>query len=464
MLQKLQKIEIKYWLLILLGITLPFLFLGYGVEEDSWGTALAAFNAHTTGIYEVSRFPGHPFQEIIYALLWNDSPFLFNFLTAIFGVFSFYYLYKIACYYSVKQPLLLALAFFYTPVVFISSTYTIDYIWAMAFCLASWYALLRNKVLVAGILLAIAIACRISSGAMAIPFLFILFDNYKGIEFIKKSFVLGISTATITALLFIPVFTTYGFDFLVFWDLFAPSLPKLLYKSTIGVFGLIGCLSLLLALFFALKNKFATTLKINKWHLLSWLSMFLLFAYSYARLPQKSAYLINCIPPLLLFVAYFLKEKQLKIVCTFLIVSSFCCGINLTDKLRGSKYSNLAITKTISGQEIYFDVFTGPAMADYYKREQKEVFANYVSASLQKTTTKIAVISGWWYNHIMIKAIKNPLPANCKILNYENEDALKSIVNQGFVIYYLPEMDSINDTYFQSTFTKKYSKAFPVLY
>lgn len=461
---KIESISIKFWLCLIFASTFPFLFAGYGVEEDSWGTALAAYNTHTTGIYEVSRFPGHPFQELIYALLWNNSPFLFNFLTAICGVASFYFFYKIAQYYSIKHSLLLALAFFYTPTVFISSTYTIDYMWAMAFCLASWYALLRNKFVVAGILLAIAIACRISTGAMVIPFLFVIWNNYKGLCFFKKSFVLGISMLLVTAILFIPVVYMYGFNFLVFWDLFQPSWAKLIYKSTLGVFGVLGCIALLLALFFIIKNKFKLITKINKWHLLSWLSMFVLFAYSYARLPQKSAYLINCIPPLLLFIAVYLNSKQLKIVSVLIILSSFCCGINLTDKLRGSKHSNLAITKTISGQEVYFDFFTGPAVADLYKRQQKEQFATYVFTVLQQSTTPIAVISGWWYNHLMVKTIEKPFSEKIKILNYENEKSLQSLTSKGFSIYYLPEIDVVNDTYLQSEFTQKYSKAFPVLY
>ena len=39
---------------------LPFLSAGYGVEEDSWGIALAAAHTALTGVYEPSRFPGHP--------------------------------------------------------------------------------------------------------------------------------------------------------------------------------------------------------------------------------------------------------------------------------------------------------------------------------------------------------------------------------------------------------------------
>ncbi|HSH68090.1 MAG TPA: hypothetical protein VLB84_20335, partial [Bacteroidia bacterium] len=61
----------------------PFLWAGYGVEEDSWAIALAAFHTKCTGIYEPSRLPGHPFQEYIYSALWGPhSVFIFNALSA----------------------------------------------------------------------------------------------------------------------------------------------------------------------------------------------------------------------------------------------------------------------------------------------------------------------------------------------------------------------------------------------
>ncbi len=90
----------KYFpfLLLFIGVfitRLPFLHAGYGVEEDSWGIALAAHNTKVTGILEVSRFPGHPFQEIIYSFLWGIGPFGFNLLSSLLSVVAFIYLYRI---------------------------------------------------------------------------------------------------------------------------------------------------------------------------------------------------------------------------------------------------------------------------------------------------------------------------------------------------------------------------------
>src|ERR1035437_9401884 len=64
---------------------IPFLSAGYGIEEDSWGIALAAFHTNFSGIYEPSRFPGHPVQELIYSSLWGCGPIVFNGLCAFFS-------------------------------------------------------------------------------------------------------------------------------------------------------------------------------------------------------------------------------------------------------------------------------------------------------------------------------------------------------------------------------------------
>ena len=68
-------------LLVLLS-RLPFLNAGYGVEEDSWGIAVAAYHTQLYGIMEASRLPGHPVNEFIYSIFWGYGPWLFNFFSA----------------------------------------------------------------------------------------------------------------------------------------------------------------------------------------------------------------------------------------------------------------------------------------------------------------------------------------------------------------------------------------------
>ena len=59
----------------------------------------------------------------------------------------------------------------------------------------------------------------------------------------------------------------------------------------------------------------------------------------------------------------------------------------------------------ISGQELFFDIFSGPIMSDYSKRKQKIKYTNEVIEKAKTTIPKTVVIAGWWYNEIMITMI-----------------------------------------------------------
>ena len=82
---------------------IPFLDAGYGVEEDSWGIAVAAYHTWLYGVMEASRLPGHPVNEWVYSLLWGYGPWLYNFLSALCSVVCFLIFYRIAKHLQIKQ-------------------------------------------------------------------------------------------------------------------------------------------------------------------------------------------------------------------------------------------------------------------------------------------------------------------------------------------------------------------------
>src|SRR5580658_9230555 len=64
---------------------LPFLGAGYGVHADNWRIALAARHISETGVYEASRFPGYPIQEVVCSWFWKTGPVGLNLLDALFS-------------------------------------------------------------------------------------------------------------------------------------------------------------------------------------------------------------------------------------------------------------------------------------------------------------------------------------------------------------------------------------------
>ncbi len=115
----------------------PFLRNGLGTDPDAWRVANTARSIALSGMYSYSRPPGYPFQEIFYSLMWNASPILFNAVSAIFSVVAFVFFALILSRINCRRPIFGAMALVFIPVVFINSTTSMDYVWALAFILGT---------------------------------------------------------------------------------------------------------------------------------------------------------------------------------------------------------------------------------------------------------------------------------------------------------------------------------------
>jgi hypothetical protein len=445
----------------------PFLAAGYGVEEDSWGIALAAFHTKMTGIYEPSRFPGHPVQELIYSLLWGCGPVVYNLLCAFFSAIATVFFSLILKQLSFKHFFLGALAFAFIPVFYISSTYTIDFVWTEAFVLISIYFLLKNKFIPAGIFLGLAIGCRITSGAMLLPFMIIIWqqNNFKTntIHFLK----IVIPMTIVSIAVFFPVIKQSGLSFFMYYDQFPyPPITKVLYKMTLGVFGTIGLIAIVVCKGWIFLNRKKETFGalyqngLSKKMIIASYAVVVLFIISYFRLPQKSGYMIAILPFVIILFGYFLNKKMFELLCCAFLLSSFICSINLTDKLRGAAHSDLALTFRISGQEIFFDPFTGPVFSDRSKRRQKMNYTKDVIGRTNIITSKTVIISGWWYNEIMVTMIPPDKNKMVTFVPYISEKEIEKFISKGNTIKYLPEQNTYNDQMFKMNITDKYSTPF----
>lgn len=439
----------------------PFLDEGFGVEEDSWGIALAGLHTAASGIYEPSRFPGHPVHEYIYSAFPNHSPFFYNLFSALFsGVAAIFFvliLRKLKFRYAFLGGLVLA----FTPVIYISGTYTIDFIWTLAFLLISFYFLLTEWFLVCGIFLGLAIGCRITMGAMLLPYLLILWNRD---DKWKSLFKIVFPMTVVAVLVFLPLINEFGTKFFMYYDQFPyPPFTKVIYKMTIGVFGLVGLAMLVIckgAFFFKRNWRIGELFSqpLNNRIVQSSFLVIILFTISYFRLPQKSGYMITVIPFVIILGGYYLNSKWFKALCVGLIVSSFVFSVNLTDKLRGSEYSSLAMTFTISGQEIFVDPASGPLFSDYSKRKLKSKYVREVYQSAKKRGEQMVVIAGWWYNQIAVEF--GAEQGQILYVPYINEKEIKNYSAQGYRIYYLPEQNIYNDQMFNIRVTDQLATPF----
>lgn len=429
-------------LLVLLS-RIPFLFEGYGVEEDSWGIAVAASNTLKTGIWEASRLPGHPVNEFFYLIFFPLGPAALNFLSALCSAVMFLPLYGIFALKGKQRPVIMSLGFLSIPVVYINSTCTLDYLWGMLFFAGCIYYMLCEKVFFAWVLLALAVGCRITYAAFALPLLIYFYRDFSRRELINLLIPAGVFTLLII-LFYTPVFYVYGRGFFDYSDQFPyPSVAKVFYKAGIGVFGLplFGFLVVL-----TVRIRIIPVLrKANR------LSLFLLIGlllqgFSYLALPQKSAYLMPAALLGWIGLAQLSIPNLDRTLFVFALISCFLFGVNVADAKRGVGLSDSGIQFHVKGQELTFEVLRGHLLQDLAKRKNKARYVKEVLAELQKQQQPMVLICGWWYNQILMELrAAAPLPRSVELVFYPDQNMLQRYKSEQLRVYHLPEQDVYAD-------------------
>lgn len=457
---------------------IPFLFDGYGHEEDSYGLVVNAWEMHSTGHYVASRFPGHPLQEYFYLLIWNQPAWLWNSLSTAFSVVA-----VLAFHHGVKRMGMnyateAALMFAFTPMFFLAGTYTIDYAWSLAFVMLSFSSLVCRKFVWCGIMLGLAVGCRITSGAFIIPWALLLYQRMDFTLWRNWMLKIAVPAGIIGVLFYIPAYLNYGTAFFDYSDQFPyPPFTKIIYKASIGVFGLLGITALagVKIKWLLQRNKEA----VNPPQLfspkrLTWviLAVVVLHIISYLRLPQKAGYMLPIVPFVILLVIMYVPRNTIRIATMCFLLAPFVFGMNITDDLRGSGATAAAIKFSISGQEISIDAARGPIFAEQEKRRNKIAYVNTVCDYLDTHPKQQVIICGWWYNEVLIeqhdrgtqKFSYNPNGyfdfGKINVLKfYVTCEELKNDY-AGYEVYYLPEQNLYNDQMFGQSCTDSLAKPF----
>lgn len=139
---------------------LPFLHAGYGIDPDAWRVVLAARSIATSGNYEPSRLPGYPLQELTYSLFAHRDAFFFNGITAALGAAGIAWFALTLRRFGCKDYLLAGMTLACTPVIFINSTTSMDYVWTLSFMLGSLYWISVGQLILSGVFLGLRSAAE----------------------------------------------------------------------------------------------------------------------------------------------------------------------------------------------------------------------------------------------------------------------------------------------------------------
>jgi hypothetical protein len=446
---------------------LPFIFDGYGVEEDSWGLVVNAHEMHDWGHYVASRFPGHPLQEYVYLLVWDQPAWVYNVWSLFFSAIAVVCFHRSLLLIQFNPAWAATLMLCFTPVFYISGTYTIDFAWTLAFVCASFYALVADRLWLSGILLGFAVGCRLTTGVFVLPWAMLLYNGMDKRSSFFQLLKIAVPATVIGILWFVPAYLIYGKSFFDYSDQFPyPPWSKIGYKATLGVFGVLGILALLLGSVNAWRNwrkkEIQATTHFHAERLLAaCIVVIVLHIISYLRLPQKSGYLVPMIPFVIMALSLLINRKWLLICTSLFVLSPFLMSMNLTDELRGSSASAASIRFTVSGQEIFIDPFSGPIFSERSKRLRKMEYCERVLRVTDTIQQPTALVAGWWYNELKTEQYARKDNPNVKLLFYVPCATLDSLADAGYQLYYLPEQDLYNDQMFAQNGTAMRAKAFP---
>lgn len=432
------------WLLFsaVLLAQLPFLSAGYGKEFDAWSNALNAKTISDTGVYEVSRLPGHPLYELLLSFLWplNHSYGFFNFLSALATAFSVFMVYRLAVRLRFQQAFLLALSFAAIPVFFIAGTYTIDYNFALLFILLAFSQVLSGRALWVGIFIGLATGFRISSLGFVLPFSLMIGTGWFAVKHIRMW-----SAAGLTALLAfaLPLYH-YSWGFIDFHKPPFPSLANIIYKMSFGIWGLP---------LFLLLGALAAWLLIKKvkvqWHYnrIKWLNFIIatglivgIQLLVFLRLPFKSEFFIPALPFVWFAIFAFLNKAQVYAVSVVAILSLVFFGFDYAHSFRGSRPGKYALHFTAGNKALFMDPLQGPLLMDQGKRKNKSDFIATVMDSLESKNEKVWLIAGWYWPELQLKAP----PTRHHYDHYSTAREIDSALQAGYSLYYLPEQAQEN--------------------
>lgn len=444
-----EKVKYSIFVLVVLLSRLPFLTDGYGLDGDSWAVVISALDLHTHGFYLPSRLPGYPVQEWLTSLVIRGGPLAVNGLTAIVSTIGFLFFAMALRALRFRSIFLASFALAAVPVIYIHSTTAIDYNFALAFILIAFYFTVTDKALLAGLFIGMAIGCRITSGAMLIPFGIILMKTDGLRQNLLRILRISASAILIGGLAFVPVFRKFGWDFFTYYDVPYPAIPKVLYKFSIEVWGIVGLLGLLISTVLMLlpqKNfsrKYNFPRSVNEKYVVAWLIAIDLYIIAFLKLPMESGYLIPIIPFVILIFGKYLYERAFTFLCITLIVSPFLCTISPADRYDAETPSSLSCSFAASGEDLVLDVLNGPVIAYKSRRENGVRFTNEILKMTDTVTRPSVLVAGRWFNQMVVQS-GDTTKMKINLRSFLDEAEAVNYYAKGYVIYYMPRQDYYN--------------------
>lgn len=319
--------EIMIVIIVLLS-RLPFIFNSLGIDLDAWREVYTGKILHEDHIYNVSRFPGYPFPEFLYSLVYYQPYWVINLLSVVFTAGCCLYFFKILNFLTIKLAFLMAIVFPFVPIIYLSSTTAMEYNWSLFFLLGSVYYLLKKNLWLSALLCGLMVSTRFNNIIFLPAFTFLLY-SFSGKD-IKKVLQFSVLAFLSICFFFLPVILKYGMGFFQSYGDSEVSLGSLLSLATLYIYGALGMLAIILGLIIQLFTGGYRELKnVSKNHFVIFSILMIVFnLVFFIRYPLEAGYLIPSVPFVLILLYYILNETLMKSVLFVLFLSPFLIHVN----------------------------------------------------------------------------------------------------------------------------------------
>ncbi len=398
----------------------PWLTAGYGADPDGYRVVEVARQMAGGGAYAASRLPGYPAYEFLIALLANTPAWVSNAVTALFSAAAFALFALILRFFEVRAAALIAAGFAMTPVIYLNSGCTMDYIPALTWMLAATYLTLLGRPLAAGLCLGLAIGNRITSGALALPLCGWFALHCPPRVALRRSLQLAAGAAALATLCFLPVYRRYGPGFFAFYDNpYYPPLDVVARRALPMVWGNLGLLALAAAAAALPLPYLRAALRSPRVRAGLWLagSSVALYAIAFLRLPDEAGYLIPIVPFVLLGLCLVAPWWIPGAVAIALLGSSFI----------GLHHDRIALD--------------GPIVEDHAVRESQQRATAAIIQAVAALPGHAVIVSGWVLPRLVLALHGDREGPHQFIYLVENRGEFDQYLASGRQVYYLPGAD-----------------------
>jgi len=298
---------------------------GYGNDCDTYLMMSSGRNFWTYGVYEYSRPPSYLIPELLIGGASSLGGFwLSNMISALLATACLYLLWRLLdSVFSARIRMLVVLAVGLNPFVIINASSSMDYFYALFLIMSGIVALRAQRWWLAGVLLGLAISCRLSYILFVVgTFCYFLYwaarESERGA--LMRVFLSGCLAVVVWWLMYIPAYIAAGHSLAFFsfyetgWSAFG-RLTRLAYKNIY----LLGLPALLWCVGYA----FWRSRRLERLHVTPVVIACLLVALAHEvlffRLPVEIAYLLPILFALVPLWAYVFEVSaralQVLIVC-----------------------------------------------------------------------------------------------------------------------------------------------------